>query len=209
MSLARIYTQKFSGKSKNVSTCEGCRQPIEKGQTYRCFKVGFRSRYQHNYHAGCEIKDSARESSKLSAVFAAREDAIDNINSADVDGTNPSAFVDDLRGFLESAADDWDGVASEYDDASEAMGGDYGAGSAMAETAASIEEAANQLRDWSPNEEEPDVNHEDHAEDDDERTGIVDDCDECMDAVNDWADEVRSSATDALTDAEGEIEMGG
>lgn len=132
MSLAKVNTV----RSRKNYTCEKCKIPIEKGQMYRWFKVGFRSRYKHVrcMAPSCAPRDSERESSMLSGVYAALEDASFQVGMA--------SSIEDLRSALEEAGSQINDVASEYSYAAEAMGE---AGYENQEKADMLEQAADEL----------------------------------------------------------------
>lgn len=130
MSIARVY----SHPSRKEYTCEKCRQPIPKGDTYLSYKVGFRSRYTHRRHVGCRPRNSELESSMLSEAYAAVEGAEDAISSAEV--------AEDFTAALEEAASGIREVAEQYREAAEAMGG---AGYENEERADALESAADEL----------------------------------------------------------------
>lgn len=132
MSLAKVNTV----KSRQNYTCEKCQVPIEKGQMYRWFKVGFRSRYKHVrcMTPSCTPRNSELESSKLADVYGALEDAEFHISMA--------YSIEDLQAALEECASQINDVASEYSDAAESMGE---AGYENQEKADMLEQAADEL----------------------------------------------------------------
>jgi phage FluMu protein Com len=198
MSVARVQTSKFAARKGATLRCGKCGKQIAKGEGYLWFKVGFRSRYKQVrcQTVGCYPTASERESSKMAGVYAAQESAAASIAEAAL-GDDPASFVDDLRSTLESAADDWRSVAEEYRDAAEAMGS-YGAGANMDETANSIEYAADELGNWSPDEDEPTPC--------DEHDEYTPGCEGCEELAVGWADDVRDSASTHLDDAQSNIE---
>lgn len=209
MSLARINYSVFAARKGKTLTCEGCRKPIEKGTRYAHFKVGFRSRFVHTYHAGCPIRDSSRESGKMAGIYSGTENAQDAINAAVWMG-DPEAFLDEIKSALESAADDWRSVGDEYREAAEASPTGYVFGVDYNEAADSIDSVADELGSWEPDDDEPNIEHEDHADDeDDERTGNqAGDCDECTSATEDWVESTRQSAIDWIDEQQSNIEVG-
>jgi hypothetical protein len=206
VSLARINISTFAARKGKTLACEGCHKPINKGERYKWFKVGFRSRFVHAYHMGCTIKDSARESSLMVGVYSGIETAEDTIGAIGWAG-DPGAVVQEIKDALEAAADEWRGVSEEYGSAADNSPTGMVFGVDYREVADSIEAAADTLADWEPGESEPDVEHGDHADEGDERTGIVDDCDECEANVGQWLESIRDEAIESMGDAQGEIEV--
>jgi hypothetical protein len=206
MSLARVGYSVFAARKGKTLTCEGCRKPIEKGHRYAHFKVGFRSRYVHTYHAGCPIRDSARESSKMVGIYSGTENAQDAISVAAFStGDDASVFVDELKSALESAADEWRSVADEYREAAEASPTGMVFGVDLTEAADSIESAADELTGWDPDEDEPQTC--DNAEEGD-HPAAIEDCEECVSLAETWSEDTRQSAIDFLDDQQSGIEVG-
>ncbi len=203
MSQARLYQSTFAARQGKTLKCEKCGEPIVKGERYIWFKVGFRSPFKHVRHMRHQPLDSERESSLLSGVMSAREDAESNIAGLMWNG-DAESLISDIRSELESAADGWRDVAGQYADAAESMG--EGAGANMQETADSIESAADELTSWDPDEDEPDLEHESHGTED-EPAPDPDTCEDCQSIRDQWASDVQDSAVNHLTEAEGQIEV--
>lgn len=108
MSIARIKTQ----KAAKPYTCDKCGTGIKPKDEYRSYKVGFRSRHVNRrcMKAECTPRSSELESSKLADVYAAIEDAEDQI----VDGIT----VGDAESVLEELGSRIREVAEEYREAS-------------------------------------------------------------------------------------------
>lgn len=191
MSIARVY----SHPSRKEYTCEKCRQPIPKGDTYLSYKVGFRSGYTHRRHVGCRPRNSELESSMLSEAYAAVEGAEDAISSAEV--------AEDFTAALEEAASGIREVAEQYREAAEAMGG---AGYENEERADALESAADELES---------VDFDDNTEDCEvcEGSGKVK-CETCdgtgeddsADPVEADGDEVTDAESCAVCDGTGEVD---
>jgi hypothetical protein len=109
MSIARVTTVQ---KSRKPGKCEKCGIDLPVGSTYRHFKVGFRSRHVHKrcMASACSPKTSELESSMLSDVYAAMEDAEDQAGSVE--------SVEDAQEILQVLADAIREVASAYEEAS-------------------------------------------------------------------------------------------
>lgn len=136
MSLARVTTQ----RAAKPYECDRCRAPIAKGETYRAFKVGFRSRHRYIRcsKAECTPRDSELESSKLAGVYSAIESGHDDVDAA--------TSLEDITAALEATAEEIRSVASEYTEAADAMGE---AGYEMTEKADTLESSADTLESTS------------------------------------------------------------
>jgi hypothetical protein len=108
VSVARITNVK---KSLKPGKCEKCGTELPKGSPYLWYKVGFRSRHKHVRctEAACFPKDSERESSLLSSVYAAKEAAEETIQSAD--------NAEDMQQALTDYAEAIREVADQYEEA--------------------------------------------------------------------------------------------
>ena len=213
MGLANIKVSTFAGRKGKTLTCEGCRHPIEKGTRYQWFKVGFRSRHVHAYHATCRISDAARASGKMATVYSAVEGLREGIYSLPFEsGDDAADLISSIESALETAADEWRSVGDEYREAAEASPTGYVFGVDYNETADTFDSAADSLINWSPDETEPDYDaceeehHADDAEEGVERGST--DCEECMGIANDWVMSIRESVESHVDDAMGEIEIG-
>lgn len=204
MSVARLNRSKFAARLGATLACENCRNQIAKGETYLWYKVGFRSSYKHVrcLRSSCAPRESERESSLMAGVYSASEDAEYNIANTTFVAGDYDGFVSELKSHLESAAEGWRDVASQYADAAESMGG---AGSNMEETSYSIEGAADELEGWDPDEDEPELDHESHDGYDEAIPN--DDCEECIEITDRWVEDTRQSAADYLSEAAGNIEV--
>lgn len=136
MSLARVTTQK-AAKPYN---CDRCKAEIVRGETYRAYKVGFRTRHRNIrcMKADCAPRDSELESSKLAGAYAAIEAGHDDVDAA--------TTADEITAALETAAEGLREVAGEYTEAAEAMGE---AGYEMTERAETLESSADTLESTS------------------------------------------------------------
>ncbi len=210
MSVARVYVSpSFAARKGKTIKCESCGRAIEKGQPYRWFKVGFRSNWKHIrcMRSECTPRRSTLESSKMSGIYAAIETAEDSIGAVDWNGSAEDV-VSSLKDALETAGSEFEDVASEYSEAAYSMGG---AGESMQNVADSIENAASDLQSWDPNDEEPDFEQcESDAHNDEDKPvekGDTDLCEECRTIADEWVQSVKDEATEALNDAEGNIEQ--
>jgi hypothetical protein len=188
MSLAKLNTSVFAARKGATLNCERG-HPIQKGEKYIWFKVGFRSRTKH---VRCMLpahapRDSERESSILSEVYAAQESARDSLDTLD-----PATVEEqDLNDIITTAAEAVQAVAEQYREAAEAFGG---AGD-NADRADTLEGSASELESWSTqggpegcgesnrdktgDEEDSDEPHEEP----------VADCDDCADKRREWGEE--------------------
>ena len=136
MSIARTKTT----KAAKEYSCEKCREPILKGESYISYKVGFRSRFVHRRHdlPGCRPRSSELESSMLSGAYAAIESAEDALSAGGFESP------EDIASVMEEAAEGLREVAQQYSDAADSMGG---AGEEMQERAEMIEAAADSFEE--------------------------------------------------------------
>lgn len=209
MSQARVYTSpRNAGRKGKRLVCESCRNEIPKGEPYRWFKVGFRSRYKHVrcMRHQCTPTRSQLESSKMSGVYAAVETAESAVNGV-AWGGDAADVVQQLKSALEDAGSEFETVADEYSEAAEAMGG---AGEQMKTVADSIRDAASELSSFEPSEDEPDFDTCENVFHDDDGNGIehgdTAKCDECSDIALDWLQDAVNEAIDALNTAVDSIE---
>jgi hypothetical protein len=144
MSQARVSYVKSSRKE---GKCEKCKTVLPPKSAYRYFYVGFRSTWKHVrcMESACNPKMSELESSKLGQVYAAMEDAEDNIRGCtDWDG---------IKEALDSVAEALRDTASEYEEASMSPNGDVFNTDAE-ERAQNLESAADSIEE---------IDHEDEC----------------------------------------------
>jgi hypothetical protein len=150
--MARVHT---ITRCLKPLTCGRCGETIKKGEGYRYAQPGFRNRHKsiRCMSAKCSFRASELTSSKMSQVYAAVENAEDEIASWDGED------AEDLAEVLRNAAEEIRTVSEEYGEAAEAM---QGAGEEMQEKAdeleswaGDIESAADDLPEQ-PEDEDPD-----------------------------------------------------
>ncbi len=171
--MARVTTVQ---KSLKDQVCGRCQAALPKGSAYQWAKPGFRSRTRLIRCLACPFRQSELTTSKLAEVYAAQEDALEEVNVAEDTEAMESALSD--------AADRVREVAEEYREAAEAMGD---AGAEMEERADQLEEYADALGD---------VQFEDAPEEDPEE----DDSSVYEEQLAEWLDEQRDQARSALED---------
>lgn len=127
--MPRVQTQTKSnrGRERHCGRA-GCGKKIEPGERY--YQFSFRYGGTHFRCAAHYPRPSELTQSKMSAVYAAIEDAEDQLINAG---------LDDMAGIIEAVAEAVDEVASEYRDAGEAMG----------EAGYENQERADELDGWS------------------------------------------------------------
>jgi hypothetical protein len=197
MSLAKLNTSVFAARKGATLNCERG-HPIAKGEKYIWYKVGFRSRTKHvrcmrPEHAP---RDSERESSILSEVYAAQESARDSLDTLD-----PATVEEqDLNDIITAAAESVQAVAEQYREAAEAFGG---AGD-NADRADTLEGSASEMETWSlqgspegcgqswrdinGNEADSEEIHEEPTEG----------CDDCADKRREWGEEAIEEARELI-----------
>lgn len=206
--MARVYYSKFAGRKGATLKCGKCGEPIEKGQSYRWFKVGFRSRtkYIRCYKSGCTPKQSEMTTSKMAGVYAAIEDAEANLNAL---LGSPEDDTSSIKSELESAAQSIRDVADEYREAADASPTGLVFGEDLNERADAVEAGADEIENWDAENEEPDFDScesDVHDEDRDPadvsaERGDTGNCEDCAQIKTEWWDAEIESALDALTSA--------
>ena len=168
MSQARLY---FTKKSRKVWNCSSCHEEIPVGSPVISFAVGFRGWEQKRCSKpGCYPTPSQRESSLVATVYAAQENA--DIASA--------GCLDDLYAIRDEIADACDEVADEYE--SNEM---YDINYDLQERAEAIRSAGDELRNWEPENDEPEEDPEWDGDDDEP-------------SFEDWMEESRESLQEAI-----------
>lgn len=152
-------------------------------------------------HVECGYPKRSQLSDRKTVVI---EDAIDDANKAIGDWVPELAHAEptytdgyeDVRSALESVAEVARDVGQEYQDGFENMPEGFqqgGTGQAMEEVAQELDSWADELESWSPSSEDPDMPDREEDEDEDEYR------ERCQQALDDWAEEVRSDAEDAMS----------
>ena len=179
MSQARIYHTKVVRKDW---TCGSCGAAIRKGIDGRIsFAVGFRGREQTRcLKPECRPSRSTLESSAVAAVY----DAMDSVDFSSCDS------AEDFENAIEEIASACDEVADEYE--SNEM---YEINYDLQERAETVRSAGDELRGWTPEGDEPE--QDDFLDEDGE-----DDVEAWEAAREQWLDEVRTSAQDAVDSME-------
>lgn len=200
--MSRVYYSKFAGRKGATLKCGKCGEPIEKGQSYRWFKVGFRSRtkYIRCWKSGCTPKQSEMTTSKMAGVYAAIEDATANLEA--LRGSHEED-TSSIKSELESAAQSIREVADEYREAAEASPTGLVFGEDLNERADAVEAGADEIENWDAEEDEPDL---DNAYCDDRHLDAIrTECEDCIAGVEEakskWWDDQIESAIDAMTSA--------
>lgn len=198
--MARIQTSTFAARKGATLTCSKCRRNIEKGERYRWYKPGFRSRYKVVICSNCKVKPSETMSSKMAGVVAAVEDANEALDA--LEAGDPEQDTSSIESILQEAASTIEGVADEYREAAEASPTGLIFGEDYNERADEISNAASDLEGWTADENEPPDNHDDHNTDEDAEPVDKDDCEDCADDRREWWSDQISAARDALSEAE-------
>jgi type VII secretion effector (TIGR04197 family) len=187
--------------------CEKDQTVIAKGDPYRWYTVGFRSRFRHIrcMKGSCTPKPSERESSQLSEVYAAQESAEDAFNDMStaietIDGAKE--LVEDVKSTLQEAADSIREVADGYREADENFGG--GGQTEMGEWADTLEEGIDSLESWEPDTDADDIDGCGEHEDEEHplSNGLDPDCEDCQSGIGEWASETIESARDLVSGME-------
>jgi len=199
--MARINSSVFAGRKGATIQCSKCRREIAKGERYRWFKLGFRSRYKTIICSTCPVKPSETMTSKMRGVVEAGETANDALDALE------GFEIGDIESILQSAASDIEQVADEYREAAEASPTGMIFGEDYNDRADEIADAASTLESWQPDEDEPDYEactNEEHETDPAEAEALPRDpneCDECSDIRQSWWDDQVEAARSALDEA--------
>lgn len=210
--MPRINTSKFAARQGATLTCDKCGQPIEKGQTYRHFKVGFRygRKQVRCMKAECSPRQSELTTSKMSGVYAAIEGAEDVI--ASLRYSDPEDDTSSIKSAMEEAGEAIEEVADEYREANEASPTGYVFGEDLNERADELSNAAYELQSFDSSEDEADFDScdaEEHTdlEDRDEEAsdefidrGDIEQCESCREIKQTWWDAMLDEAESALSD---------
>lgn len=176
MSLAKLHHIKSVRKP---GVCGSCGGEIAKGDGAIRFTVGYRGvKRVRCTKTGCFPKPSERESSMVADVYAAQE-------SANFEGTTS---IDEIRENLEAVAEVADSVADDYE--SNEM---FERNPDLQERADMVRSAADELRNWEPEDEEPE--HDDWFEDPDHADADERDFEI---ACQEWLEAARQSAKEAV-----------
>jgi len=186
--------RKFQARNGVNLACEKCGAAIVKGDQYRTVQQGFRGRKMVRCTASaCQFKRSEYTSSKMAGIYAATEEAHEEING--LTETDLESVDDDLAAILSTAADAWREVASEYEEAADAMGDGFG--DQTREKAEQINDAADSLEGETVQVGEPDPC--------DEHETLEENCDDCAEKISEAIEAVKEEAREALDNAESEI----
>jgi hypothetical protein len=211
MSLARVYsakarktTQKVYGRDIPL-TCGVDGKQIEVGETYYFFYLGYRAAQKTVRCTKHYPKQSERESSLLASVYAAQEDAEDQLEGIDArDSSDADSQVTDILQYVIDAADE---VVQQYREADENFGG--GGNTDSAQRADDLEAFSSDLQSFSLSVSDPEgcgdefkAYLEPLAEDEDEpesHDDPADGCEQCEDKLNEWRETVRDEVREAIT----------
>jgi len=111
MSIAKINTVQHARKDQGK--CGRCRKPIAIGDPYKWYKVGFRSRLKRVrcLQPSCAPRLSELESSRISEIYAAQEEAESMIEGAET--------IEEINEAISVVQDAIEELADEYEQASE------------------------------------------------------------------------------------------
>lgn len=176
MSLAKLN---HIGRVRKPGTCEKCKVEIKVGDPAIRFAVGFRgmTRTRCTKHE-CFPKLSERESSLVADVYAAQEDA-------DVSGAGSLEELHQIRDDMVTAIQE---VAGQYEDSEM-----FEKNPDLQERAETLNSAADELENWEPEDEEPNVDGE-------EWTIGITKYDEFDAAHEAWLETARESLQGAIDD---------
>lgn len=209
---ARVET----AKARKEYTCEKCGKAINKGDTYKWFKVGFRSNYRHTRCDAyvCSPKRSELTTSKLADVYGAMEEAESEIEGAET--------VEDVEAAVQQVAETCRTVADEYREAAVNPNTGVEFNPDNIERADELDGIADELESWScdaDDREECPVHGDQWTDTVDDiqvrmdltkeslLTVVETDSDEededectCEETLENWLDGIRTAGQDALND---------
>lgn len=199
---------------KPALVCEKDGTVINPGDPYRWFTVGFRSSYRRIrcMNSTCTPKESERESSgPRSEILAAIEDANDQLDRLDVEGTSTS----DVEEIVQGVGEAFGSAAEQWREADDAFGG--GGLTENGERADTAEGGQQELESWtSSSDDEPDyeacddpdelhteISERTDPDNDAEKVDLGDmECDGCSKIRDDWFEELLGEARDAIDSVE-------
>ena len=216
--MARIQTSRFAARKGAANlVCGKCRAEIVKGEQYRWFKVGFRSRYKNIrcMRAECSPRQSEMTASKMAGVYAAFEDAEDAL--AALRAGDPEDDTSNIREAVTNAAAGIEEVADEYREAGEASPTGLVFGEDLNERADEISDVASQLESFDCSEDEADFescdleehlpleDREEEGSDEIIDRGDVEQCESCREIKQTWWDAMIEEAEQALDEASSNV----
>lgn len=190
--MARVHHVKkrtIGKRGERELNCSTCRQPIEYGDPYKWFKR--KSAYGGTvfaYHPDCQIRPSHRTTSRMGEIYDAQEDF-------DISGAES---VDDIRSDVESFAQIVRDVAEGYRESQENMESGFGHATSQSDE---LGEKADELENWADELESVDLDDEEPTEDDieDDETDTAEERKDALaEAVENWLEEQRDKARDAI-----------
>lgn len=199
MSVARVkYTKRAQ---RSPGQCEKCRETIAKGDPYRYYFLGFRSKHKRVrcMKPTCSPRTSELESSNRAEAYAAIETAQDSLQAM----RDEPGEVSDVETVVQEAAEAINDVAQQYREADESFGG--GGATQSGEIADQLEEAASELESFGSSvQDEPDpcADHEGddalESSDASKMEEVRENCEACQSARAEWWGEVIDEADEAL-----------
>lgn len=199
--MPRVHTRVKSPRGRTFR-CTGCGEEIKPGEQF--FTWAKRNGGQRCRHTSCGFPRPSELSGRKTAIvedaIQAAGDRISNwtpeLDESPEGELSYSAGYEDVSAELSSVADEAEGVADEYESSADNMPESLQYGQqaeAMRDVAERLREWAQELRDWEPSSSEPDFPEAEEQDADEFR-------DECETALSDWADDVRSEATDQMAE---------
>lgn len=187
MSVARLHSVKRA--QKDQGTCNNCGVALKKGDPYLWFTVGFRSHYKHKRctKSECYPKPSVRESSQFASVLAAQEAFEESIDTLD--------SKDDIE---TAVADVAEAVRELYDQYESAMEMWPNGNSQIEELRDHYEGQADELESFSLSADDAPEPCDEHSDDGE----LDEDCEDCENNKQEWLDEMREKAREAVNNVE-------
>lgn len=185
--VARVHTL----KTRKDRICEKCRGPINPGDQYRYFQVGFRNSFKHIrcMKPGCTPRPSELTNSKVSSIMAAQEGAGDELDALTASVGEPS----DITAIVERVAEAIEEVKGEYEEGLEAW---PGGNSNIQERVDTLESAYDELSSFQFSGDESKPGCDEHEGE------PQDDCDACEASAGIWWSDLVQEARDAIDQVE-------
>lgn len=200
--MPRVYEKRANAGAKK-KTCGKCGKQIKPGDRYYTWSFRYGGTYLRHVSCG-HPRQSELTQSKLSGVYGAQEDAQDAIDGWDgEDASDIAQALNDAAGAVREVAQEYeDGIQNMPDSLQSSPTAEemQGKADAINEWADELESAASDIEGMGsdkPGGEDEDPVTAESAKDEAVADG-KDDADAAEQALEDWRDEVRNQAQDAL-----------
>lgn len=186
MSVQKVHTVKAARKPPGK--CGSCSRELGVGDGYLWWTMGFRSshKYIRCLATACYPRQSERETSKAAGILVAQENFEDRLAGLE--------SVDDVEAAVQEVADAIGEVRDEYREAADAW--EYG-NTALEEKADHYEAQQSELDGWSYDGADDWELCDDHYDADTDAAEVLT-CEACAANRQQWLDELRAAASEAV-----------